>query len=305
MKLLTFTLLFFYLNCLAQLDSGLYYLTELKFNNAKIYLQKNLKNNNYKTSLLKNIDLHNLACAYSQMENYKECIKILNTIITAETIQFISDQDFYKVSHTKEWEVLLKKVNQNNRLKLHDTIFRDLVSIGINDQAFYYAINYYEKKLGMKAAYEKKEGKPRSKVLMYWDIKDSLNKRNLQLVKYYLSKNFNVLSDSVVGNEFAGKCFLVIQHSDQETMEEFLPIIKDLYNKKEAAGQRYALLYDRVSTFKNNTQYYGTQVNGETKQPFLIKDEKNVDKRREELGMEPLSKYLMSMGIIYNPKRKK
>ena len=40
-----------------------------------------------------------------------------------------------------------------------------------------------------------------------------------------------------------------------------------------------------------------------TNQPFFITDEKNVDKRRAELGMESMFEYCKRFNIIYKPKR--
>jgi len=86
----------------------------------------------------------------------------------------------------------------------------------------------------------------------------------------------------------------------------FLPIIKKLYLDGETKGENYALLYDRNSLYINKgVQYYGTQVNPMDNTVYPIKDEKNVDKRRTELGMIPLKDYLLEFGIIYNPKRKR
>ena len=65
--------------------------------------------------------------------------------------------------------------------------------------------------------------------------------------------------------------------------------------KKEKADLRLstlAHLEDRVLVNKGMKQIYGSQVNSNTLKPYPIKDEKNVDKLRAEVGLEPLDKYL-------------
>lgn len=87
-------------------------------------------------------------------------------------------------------------------------------------------------------------------------------------------------------------------------MVKFLPIIEKMVEKNEIKAESYALLFDRVMLNREKgIQYYGTQVNYEANKIYPIKDEKNVDKRRQELGMEPLKDYLLKFNIIYSPKK--
>ena len=301
MKRLLLIFIFFILimPIFGQEDSTFYYYHLLEHEKNIKYFKKILKKNDYKNNLIsKGVDIHNLACAYSMVKDYKKCFETLNTLLknNGGDEGFYYDPDFYNVSQTKEWKDLLINYKNKKKLNFQDTVFLTLSQIAINDQAFYNDIAFYEKKYGQKS----------SKVSALWTIKDSLNKANLKLVNHYIDKGYNVLSDSVVTYRFASKCFLVIQHSDQKTMEYYLPIIKDLFDRKQTKGSNYALLYDRVSVNKNKgVQYYGTQVNTDANQPYEIKDEKNVDKRRAELGMETMASYLQRFNIIYKPKRKK
>ncbi len=283
-----------------QIDSGRIYHNELKYKQAERFVENQLKKNKYKNDAMgKARDCYNLACTYSLLNKYDKCIEYLKKAVKIDTINYDAyfiDPDFYNISHTSIWNNFLIERKNKYQIKLADTVFINLIKISIQDQALFNEIDFYEKKSGIKS----------SKVLVYWKLKDSLNKENLRYIEYYLSQNINVLSDSVVGRKIASRCFLVIQHSNYQTMEKFLPIIKELYENKQASGSSYALLYDRVSLYKNKgIQFFGTQVNTETNQPYEIKDEKNVDKRRMELGMGSLRDYLLSMNIIYNPKRKK
>lgn len=325
--LLLFLILIFAKSSISQIlkDSTNYYAELLQYEKCINYLKKTIKKNEYikyenGNTTAKDVDMTNLACVYSLAKEYKNCITQLNTYMKSKTnsaggynpnlwspntYSMYTDPDFYNVSVAlpKEWatfllshkskcvisDTLFKKIN------ISDTTFVNLCQIAINDQAHYREIRFYEAKYGELS----------STALKLWKAKDSLNKANLKLVLHYLDNGYNVLSDSVVG-KFATKCFLVIQHADLKTQEKMLPIIKNLYEHKQIEGGVYALLYDRVAVDKNKgTQYYGTQIDPRINQPYFISDEKNVDKRRAELGMESMVEYCKRFNIIYNPKRKK
>ena len=280
----------------AQIDSIIIYQEKLQYERAINYLERTIEKNDYKfEDMSKAIDYHNLACIYSLNKQSDKCIETLNLIVqyNLDYSDFYMDPDFYYVSNQKdEWKKFLIQYKNAKKLNFQDTIFIDLCKIAINDQALFKEISIYEQGNFKNAA----------KASLLYHIKDSLNKENLKLVNYYYAKGYNILSDSVVG-KFSKKCFMVIQHSDLKTMEKYLPVIKKLYECKQTKGGNYALLYDRISVDKNNgIQYYGTQINAKTNKPYFIKDVYNVDKRRKELGMEPLSEYLERFDIIYKPK---
>lgn len=322
-KLLLFICLIFSTQSFGQIDSTQYYLNLLQYKKSINYLKKNIKKNAYikyenGNTTDKDVDMINLACVYSLNKDYDNCIKQLNAFGKSKSNSSggyvqnkwspnsyteYMDPDFYRISvaHPKEWNnFLIKHKNMCiisdtifKKLNIPDSIFLNLYQIAINDQAHYREIDFYETKYGEKS----------STALKLWETKDSLNKANLKAILHYLDKGYNVLSDSVVG-KFSKKCFLVIQHADFKTQEKMLPIIKNLYERKLTSGGNYALLYDRVSDKKKGTQYYGTQIDPKVNQPVFIIDEKNVDKRRAELGMESMVDYCKRFDIIYNPKRK-
>ena len=63
-----------------------------------------------------------------------------------------------------------------------------------------------------------------------------------------------------------------------------------------------ALLIDRIRVYKGQKQLYGTQVKMEsTRQKSFdaIEDEKNVNKRRAEVGLGPLEEYAKQFGFEY------
>ncbi len=111
---------------------------------------------------------------------------------------------------------------------------------------------------------------------------------------------------SMVGPQASSAAFLVIQHipqEEKETMEKYLPLLREAAAKGEAEKSHLALMEDRVLMYNGQPQLYGSQLrmnnNTGKYELYTIEDEANVDKRREEMGLEPLADYMKRYGIEY------
>jgi hypothetical protein len=98
--------------------------------------------------------------------------------------------------------------------------------------------------------------------------------------------------------------FLVIQHSDLETQEKYLPIIQDAVKSGDARPDHLALLVDRVAIKQGRKQVYGSQFGAdpETDETFVspLEDPDNVDKRRAEVGLNTLQEYISQWGLTWD-----
>ena len=123
-------------------------------------------------------------------------------------------------------------------------------------------------------------------------------------------KQYGWPGPDLVGRDGTEAAFLLIQHADHEFQKEILPLVKDAYRAKKLSGQNYALLLDRVLVAEGKPQVYGTQAKApglwKGHEPVLepIEDERNVDKRRAEVGLPPLADYLKMMKQMYYPNDK-
>lgn len=135
-------------------------------------------------------------------------------------------------------------------------------------------------------------------------------KENLKRVEGIIAQ-YGWPTFSMVGQKSAGGALYVIQHADFNVQIKYIKLIEEAAHKKEVSLESYAMLDDRISTYKNGTQFYGTQVyqkkdtitgkpNGGYKY-FRIRDEKNVDIRRKQMGLIPLKDYFLLFGIDYKP----
>ena len=88
----------------------------------------------------------------------------------------------------------------------------------------------------------------------------------------------------------------VLQHADQKTREYYIPKMKQAVLDKKLEPRFLVRAEDRIATDKGELQIYGGQMKyyPETKSFNLwpVFDPKKIDKRRAEIGLEPISEFL-------------
>ena len=240
---------------------------------------------------------------FALANNYDSSFKNIEQLWKQEYINYIkitSDPAFIvlKVQNPIRFDTLIehiKKVKENIAPKQNLVWANYLDSIFLEDQT----LRRKWQKAANAYGYNSFEA---NTFLPAMQIKDSLN---LIAVTTFIDK-YGWQSKDVVGQNGNATLFLVIQHSDSATQEKYLPILKKAVKQNKASPADLALLVDRLSVAKYGYQIYGSQVHEDTVTKktvfFPIKDEKNVDKRRKKMKLQPLSEYGKYFGIIYKPK---
>jgi len=114
----------------------------------------------------------------------------------------------------------------------------------------------------------------------------------------------------LIGRDGTDAFFLLAQHADPAFQKKVLPLVQKAYSRGVLTGQNYALFTDRVLVESGKPQIYGTAAKQvgqwNNKEPVfeLIEDEANVDKRRAEVGLMPLSEYREFLKRLYFPEEK-
>lgn len=116
------------------------------------------------------------------------------------------------------------------------------------------------------------------------------------------------LITSEYGKDAQLSAFLLVQHmprSEISFMKKYLSLMKNHLEDFEPIN--FAMLCDRVETWQNKPQIYGTQfVSVEnSKDTFKLRELKNpdlVDQRRKEIGLEPLQDYIKKLSKKRNVK---
>jgi hypothetical protein len=245
-------------------------------------------------------DRYNAACSWALAAVPDSAFFQLDRIATKSNYtnygHITTDPDLNSLHNDNRWKPLLEKIKQNKdkaEANLNKPLVAILDSIYVEDQSYRKQIDGIEKKYG----WESKEMKDHWKII---NEKDSIN---LIKVKSILEK-YGWLGADVVGGKGNSTLFLVIQHSDQATQEKYLPMMREAVKNGKAQGSSLALLEDRVALGQGKRQIYGSQIgrDPETQIYYVspLEDPENVDRRRAEVGLGPLSEYVSRWQIKWN-----
>ena len=211
--------------------------------------------------------------------------------------RLISERLFKFLKTDPRWAVLSNKVKENQiqedkKLGIYKPIKEKLEEILIMDQKYRQSYMDKWKQYGLG-----------SKQLTSIDKKmTNQDRSNLTYVAGIIDR-YGWISYDTIGFEANQTLFLVIQHADSLTQEKYLPVMRQAVRQNRAKGYDLALLEDRVLIRRGEKQIYGTQVrcddSGLKCWVLPIVDEKNVDTRRMQIGLQPLALYLKSYGIDY------
>ncbi len=243
-------------------------------------------------------EVYNYACALAIDGQVDSAFKYLQIIVGRFfEVGTLFDPNLIHLHSDKRWkeiEEIIAKNTESINGKFGNLYYAEkLWHLAALDQAYYKEINLAEEKVGERNTI----------VIALWDLKGKINKESVfeleELIKKYgWPKNSDVKKDA------ARAAFFVIQHSDLNTQKKYISTIKNLCEQKQADWESYALMYDRIQVNENKKQLYGSQVRYNTlthkHELFPIEDEKNVDIRREKVGLEPLTEYLLFYGIEYS-----
>lgn len=197
----------------------------------------------------------------------------------------------------KQWRELRKEVKknqkvENKKLGKYKNIKPHLENILVLDQLYRKDYMEIRKKYGDKSP-------------EWQDLMREMTHQDQSNLKYVLKilEKYGWVSYDTIGYKASQALFLVIQHSDSSTQEKYLPLLKQAVKDKNAFGNELALLEDRVLIKRGKNQIYGSQVkcDGTGKNCWVlpIEDEINVDRRRTEVGLQPLAEYLKIWNIVY------
>lgn len=106
-----------------------------------------------------------------------------------------------------------------------------------------------------------------------------------------------------VGKKSSHNYWMVVQHSDfdVEFQKKVLKAMKKQVDRKNASGEDYAYLIDRIEQNEKRPQVYGTQIfmsaSGTTL--YATIDTANLDKRRKAVGLGPIKEYIKRSNEVY------
>lgn len=245
-------------------------------------------------------DRYNAACSWALANQtdsaFVQLFKIAKNGNYTNLVHIKSDPDLNLLHIDNRWNEIIEFV-QFNKEKAEVNLDKQLVvvldTIYQEDQNYRQQIN----EIGEKYGWESDEVKDHWKII---NEKDSIN---LIKVKKILDER-GWLGAEIIGNQGNTTLFLVIQHSDLETQEKYLPIMQEAVKNGNAKASSLALLEDRVALRKGENQIYGSQVgrDQETGEYYVLPliDPENVNKRRAEVGLGRIQDYISNWGMTWN-----
>lgn len=236
---------------------------------------------------------YNLACAYALMYKKDSAFFYLNKALkNSNSLWALADNDLLSLIDDLRWENIenqqLEKYQKEKKILQNSEYTKQLLRLIMKDQSLDY-------QLDMAKRYFMKNNKAPHWYYPIAQMKKEITEGNFVKMEQLISKN-GWPTYSMVGKLAADGPLLVINHHEKEEVRiKYLPKIKEACLKGEGSCMEYAKIQDRVLVNTNKLQLYGMQFryNKERKlEPFPVRDPKNVDKRREEIGLGSLKQYL-------------
>lgn len=273
----------------------------------KLCLQKDFSNSAklYEKAfeLHKNVpltDRYNASCIYALAGNtngaFRHLFIVANDLKWDDLNHLKSDTDLNTLHSDARWKELVSIVSKNKQ-ELEKHFDKDLVAvldkIYFDDQSARSQI----------MAKEKEYGKGSKEMDAFWQTILKKDAINLKKVSKILDEN-GWPAIKRIGKRGTTTLFLVIQHADQKTQEKYLPMIKKAVADNNLPKRQYAMFYDRLVLRQGKKQVYGTQLamSKEREKPYVLplKDPKNVDKRRTEIGLNTMQENLNRWNLIWD-----
>jgi len=108
--------------------------------------------------------------------------------------------------------------------------------------------------------------------------------------------NFGWPAKELIGEQGNWTICNVIQHADNNIRIKYLPMMRTAVKEKKLEPRFLVRAEDRIATDRGDLQIYGGQMKyyPETKSfnVWPVYDPMNIDKRRAEIGLEPIAEFL-------------
>ena len=175
----------------------------------------------------------------------------------------------------------------------YSSVTQQLLKIDELDQRYRNQIDFIETKYG-------RESRELQVLFNVMHLADSTNLIQVESI----IKKYGWLGYDKIGSQANTTLFMVIQHSDQLKQERYLPLMREAVKNGKAKAKSLALLEDRIALHQGKMQSYGSQISWSkaNNRYFILPlaDPDNVDKRRAEVGLQPISEYVSNWNIKWS-----
>lgn len=244
-------------------------------------------------------DLYNAACAAALAGDNEHAFDFLNLSVDKgwNNLQHIEvDNDLKSLHNLPKWSELIAKLKANVakiEAGYNKPVKDELEGIYTTDQGNRIKYINAQKQFGFKHPTV-------DSLVKVMNHDDSLN--NLRVIK--ILDKYGWLGEDEIGNKGNLTLFLVIQHSDLNVQQKYLPMMRLAVKNGKAKASSLALLEDRVALGEGKKQTYGSQIgmNQAKNITYVLPliDPDHVDERRATVGLGPLADYIKQWGLVWD-----
>ncbi|SMO68866.1 DUF6624 domain-containing protein [Solitalea koreensis] len=243
-------------------------------------------------------DRYKAACSWSMCKNsdsaFYHLIRIVEKGNYSDLEQLTNEPLLTPIHLDARWPMLLETVTENQlraEANYDKPLKAMLDSIYDMDQSFKNKIATIRENYGYNSAVER-------------DLTKIANSRDLESIRKVtkLIETYGWLGPNIVGKKGSEAIFNTMIKAHPNLIRKCMPDILKAVKVNIASPAQLAMFEDKLAVDMGQRQKYGSQVNydehGEWK-VAPIEDEKNVDKRRAQVGLPALTEYLKTYGIQY------
>lgn len=188
----------------------------------------------------------------------------------------------------------------------------ELIQLGTEDQGIRGEFDKYRRAHGVfgidnKTLNEKLNNDPElKKGLLFISLRMQLADDLRRIRMKQIIAKYGWPGRSLVGAEAAKAAYLIVSHSQDLALQKLSLELMMKLGTREVENTQIATLTDKVLLAEGKKQRYGQMYDFTADGKLFskpIEDEVNVDKRRAELGLEPLAEYLRREREIFKPKK--
>ncbi|MFK8058264.1 MAG: DUF6624 domain-containing protein [Saprospiraceae bacterium] len=249
-------------------------------------------------------DRYNAACSWALAgevdSSFQQMIRIAEKGGYSNLAHMTTDSDLSILHDDPRWEEVIATVTENKRIEekdLDQELVAALDNVYKTDQSGRNRLRDTETKYGR----DSDELKTLWKEINFHDSVNLITIRGILDEHGWLGKD-------IIGKRGNTTLFLVIQHSDIETQQEYLPMMRKAVEDGKARGSSLALLEDRVALRTGSPQIYGSQI-GRSKDGSMyvqnLIDPETVNERRASVGLGPLGDYTSNWNFEWDVARHK
>jgi hypothetical protein len=254
-------------------------------------------------------DRYNAACSWALASRpdsaFEELYLIANKGKFSEYDFLLADSDFENLYSDERWTEIkeIVKTNKEKAEANYDKKLKtELETIYYDDQKYREQISDAAEKYGWVSGELDSIERELKPMIRYTD---SIN----QVKVTGILDTYGWLGSDLVGELGNSTFFAVIQHSELELQEKYLPVMREAVKNGKARADHLALVEDRVALRQGRKQIYGSQFSQDpvTKKVFVspLEDPDNVDVRRAKVGLPPLQEYIDMYDLKWDPEQYK